>query len=233
MRGAWPTRSRTCWHRIRTSGCWSGSDRCARRSPARPSASPRRYARLSTTWRPHPAQAAGRRLRRHAPSTRGAAAAYTHLPHPRRHRRRGMALLDFQRAYRSAGMEPTGEELADHLAVVLELSAQTDPGRGRQPARDPPGWSCSGPPCAKPARTTPARSRPSGASRRISASWPTRNWVRTNQRVTGHAHRSRRGLHSIGPPADSTSTRRPRRRRACDQLSKHGDDADSRAPARE
>ena len=39
-------------------------------------------------------------------------------------RKRGMALLEFNAAYRIAGMEPTGDELPDHLAVVCEFTAQ-------------------------------------------------------------------------------------------------------------
>jgi nitrate reductase delta subunit len=38
-------------------------------------------------------------------------------------RKRGMALLEFSNAYRIAGMELTGEELPDHLAVVCEFTA--------------------------------------------------------------------------------------------------------------
>jgi nitrate reductase delta subunit len=38
-------------------------------------------------------------------------------------RKRGYALLRFAHAYRAAGLEPTGEELPDHIAVVLEFSA--------------------------------------------------------------------------------------------------------------
>jgi nitrate reductase molybdenum cofactor assembly chaperone NarJ/NarW len=39
-------------------------------------------------------------------------------------RNRGYALLRFQSAYRLAGMMPPADELADHLAVVLEFSAR-------------------------------------------------------------------------------------------------------------
>jgi nitrate reductase delta subunit len=41
-------------------------------------------------------------------------------------RKRGMALLRFTHAYRSAGAEFTGGELPDHLAVVCEFAATTD-----------------------------------------------------------------------------------------------------------
>ncbi len=41
-------------------------------------------------------------------------------------RRRGMAILAFVHAYRSAGWEVGGDELADHLAVVLEFCARGD-----------------------------------------------------------------------------------------------------------
>ena len=41
-------------------------------------------------------------------------------------RNRGLALLRFQHAYRAAGMEPLGDELPDHLAVVCEFAAQGD-----------------------------------------------------------------------------------------------------------
>lgn len=41
-------------------------------------------------------------------------------------RKRGMALLRFQQAYRAAGMEPLGDELPDHLAVVCEFAALGD-----------------------------------------------------------------------------------------------------------
>ncbi|KWW97670.1 nitrate reductase [Carbonactinospora thermoautotrophica] len=39
-------------------------------------------------------------------------------------RKRGLALLRFQQAYRSYGFDLTGQELPDHLAVVLEFSAR-------------------------------------------------------------------------------------------------------------
>lgn len=42
-------------------------------------------------------------------------------------RRRGQALLEFRQVYQSVGLLPTGEELPDHLAVVLELSAAGHP----------------------------------------------------------------------------------------------------------
>src|SRR5699024_9097151 len=38
-------------------------------------------------------------------------------------RRRGMALVRIKDAYRRAGLEVTGDELPDHLALVLEFSA--------------------------------------------------------------------------------------------------------------
>jgi nitrate reductase molybdenum cofactor assembly chaperone NarJ/NarW len=41
-------------------------------------------------------------------------------------RQRGMALLRFSHAYRSAGAEPVSSELPDHLAVVCEFAAATD-----------------------------------------------------------------------------------------------------------
>jgi nitrate reductase delta subunit len=41
-------------------------------------------------------------------------------------RKRGMALLRFTHAYRSAGAEFTGEELPDHLAVVCEFAATAE-----------------------------------------------------------------------------------------------------------
>ena len=47
-------------------------------------------------------------------------------------RKRGMALLAFKNAYRVAGLELDSDELPDHLAVVLEFAATTDPTVGRQ-----------------------------------------------------------------------------------------------------
>jgi nitrate reductase delta subunit len=47
-------------------------------------------------------------------------------------RKRGMALLAFKSAYRAAGLELDADELPDHLAVVLEFAAMTDPPVGRQ-----------------------------------------------------------------------------------------------------
>ena len=44
-------------------------------------------------------------------------------------RRRGSALLAFSQAYRAAGAERVGEELADHLGVVCEFAAD-HPGPG-------------------------------------------------------------------------------------------------------
>ncbi|MDA8368692.1 MAG: nitrate reductase molybdenum cofactor assembly chaperone [Nocardiopsaceae bacterium] len=45
-------------------------------------------------------------------------------------RKRGVALLGFKHAYRAAGLEPATEELPDHLCVLLEFSATTDPDAG-------------------------------------------------------------------------------------------------------
>lgn len=42
-------------------------------------------------------------------------------------RRRGMALVAFHEAYRRAGWEFGGEDLPDHLPVVLEFAALDDP----------------------------------------------------------------------------------------------------------
>jgi nitrate reductase delta subunit len=47
-------------------------------------------------------------------------------------RKRGMALLAFKTAYRRAGLELGSGELPDHLAVVLEFAAATDPAAGRR-----------------------------------------------------------------------------------------------------
>jgi nitrate reductase molybdenum cofactor assembly chaperone NarJ/NarW len=47
-------------------------------------------------------------------------------------RKRGMALLRFKHAYRTAGLELDDGELPDHLAVVLEFAATGDPGQGRR-----------------------------------------------------------------------------------------------------
>lgn len=44
-------------------------------------------------------------------------------------RRRGLALLRFRQVYREAGLEVVEDELPDHLAVVLELSAAGHPAR--------------------------------------------------------------------------------------------------------
>ncbi len=41
-------------------------------------------------------------------------------------RRRGVALVRVKQAYRRAGAEPSGAELPDHLAVVLEFGAAVD-----------------------------------------------------------------------------------------------------------
>jgi len=42
-------------------------------------------------------------------------------------RKRGVALLEFKQAYARAGLRLTEEELPDHLAVLLEFGATTDP----------------------------------------------------------------------------------------------------------
>lgn len=47
-------------------------------------------------------------------------------------RKRGMALLRFKHAYRTAEVELGEHELPDHLAVVLEFAATTDPTAGRR-----------------------------------------------------------------------------------------------------
>ncbi|MDG3013011.1 nitrate reductase molybdenum cofactor assembly chaperone [Corynebacteriales bacterium D3-21] len=47
-------------------------------------------------------------------------------------RKRGMALLRFKHAYRTAGVELGDHELPDHLAVVLEFAATADPEGGRR-----------------------------------------------------------------------------------------------------
>ncbi|MGW5417944.1 nitrate reductase molybdenum cofactor assembly chaperone [Actinomadura geliboluensis] len=47
-------------------------------------------------------------------------------------RKRGMALLRFQQAYRAAGLDLDGAELPDHLAVVLEFAATGDLAEGRR-----------------------------------------------------------------------------------------------------
>jgi nitrate reductase delta subunit len=46
-------------------------------------------------------------------------------------RKRGMALLSFKEAYRSAGLEFAADELPDHLAVVLEFASTVDASIGR------------------------------------------------------------------------------------------------------
>jgi len=50
-------------------------------------------------------------------------------------RKRGMALLRFTHAYRSAGLTPASDELPDHLAVVCEFAAR-DPDAGRALLRE-------------------------------------------------------------------------------------------------
>ncbi|HJT05151.1 MAG TPA: nitrate reductase molybdenum cofactor assembly chaperone [Pseudonocardiaceae bacterium] len=47
-------------------------------------------------------------------------------------RKRGMALLRFKHAYRTAGVTLGEHELPDHLAVVLEFAATVDPQAGRR-----------------------------------------------------------------------------------------------------
>ncbi len=47
-------------------------------------------------------------------------------------RKRGVALLAFKQAYRAAGLELYQDELPDHLCVVLEFSATSDPETGRR-----------------------------------------------------------------------------------------------------
>lgn len=47
-------------------------------------------------------------------------------------RKRGMALLRFKHAYRTAGAELSDIELPDYLPVVLEFAATVDPGVGRR-----------------------------------------------------------------------------------------------------
>jgi nitrate reductase molybdenum cofactor assembly chaperone NarJ/NarW len=47
-------------------------------------------------------------------------------------RKRGMALLRFRHAYRTAGVTQDEHELPDHLAVVLEFAATVDPVGGRR-----------------------------------------------------------------------------------------------------
>lgn len=47
-------------------------------------------------------------------------------------RNRGRAILRFAEAYRSAGVAPPPDELADHLAVVLEFAATVDPDAGHR-----------------------------------------------------------------------------------------------------
>ncbi|MGP3984503.1 nitrate reductase molybdenum cofactor assembly chaperone [Streptomyces sp. KR80] len=47
-------------------------------------------------------------------------------------RKRGMALLRFKHAYKTAGVTLGDHELPDHLAVVLEFAATVDPTSGRR-----------------------------------------------------------------------------------------------------
>lgn len=46
-------------------------------------------------------------------------------------RRRGLALLGLKQAYAAAGGEMAGDELPDHLSVLLEFAAAVDPAVGR------------------------------------------------------------------------------------------------------
>jgi nitrate reductase molybdenum cofactor assembly chaperone NarJ/NarW len=46
-------------------------------------------------------------------------------------RKRGMALLRLKHAYAAAGLRLAGDELPDHLAVMLEFAATVGPGAGR------------------------------------------------------------------------------------------------------
>jgi len=50
-------------------------------------------------------------------------------------RRRGMALLALAQRYKAAGWDIDGDELPDHLPVVLEFAALAGPGRGEAPLR--------------------------------------------------------------------------------------------------
>ncbi len=47
-------------------------------------------------------------------------------------RKRGIALLSFKQAYRTAGVELTADELPDHLCVLLEFAATADLQSGRR-----------------------------------------------------------------------------------------------------
>jgi nitrate reductase delta subunit len=47
-------------------------------------------------------------------------------------RKRGMALLRFSHAYRTAGVELAGDELPDHLSVVCEFAATGDARQGQR-----------------------------------------------------------------------------------------------------
>lgn len=47
-------------------------------------------------------------------------------------RKRGVALLRFRQTFLAAGVEPTPDELPDHLCVVLEFAATVDRSSGRQ-----------------------------------------------------------------------------------------------------
>jgi nitrate reductase delta subunit len=46
-------------------------------------------------------------------------------------RKRGVALLRLKQAYLASGVELSGDELPDHVCVVLEYAATIDPDRGR------------------------------------------------------------------------------------------------------
>jgi len=47
-------------------------------------------------------------------------------------RKRGVALLTFKQAYRKAGVDLSADELPDHLCVLLEFAATTDPEAGHK-----------------------------------------------------------------------------------------------------
>lgn len=47
-------------------------------------------------------------------------------------RKRGLALLEFKRAYREAGLELAEDELPDHLVMVLEFAATSDLDAGKR-----------------------------------------------------------------------------------------------------
>ena len=103
--------------------------------------------RAVTTRLPEPAAGPLERLISHleaTPTGEAAAASVDTFDHQRRccpyltyfscgdTRKRGMALLRFKQAYRSAGLILADDELPDHLAVVLEFAATGDAGAGRR-----------------------------------------------------------------------------------------------------